>query len=253
MRFLLGIMIWICVGVGAVSAVTAYFPQTSLDPESFRTDDPEKAGETGYLLLNEADGPEVTIDGETKRRFPAGTELTSAILLEMAEIQPDGKPLVARVHVNEFSWGRWSHKWWFILSVVVLGLCGIGQRMLANGGVVKKGTADPNDSVEAAIAELVAIRESIPSISGDHDRLHTIVERVGELQQTHMANFTEAREVLIARHGLRRYAEIMDVFAGGERKVNRAWSSAADGVLGEAILNLEEAVPLLEEARRRIG
>lgn len=253
MRFLLGILIWVCVGIGAVSAVTAYFPPTSLDPERFRTDDPEKAGDSGYLLLHEADGPKVTIDGVTRRRFPTGTELTPGILREMAEIQPDGKPLVARVHVNDFSWNRWSHRWWFILSVVVLALCGIGQRMLANGGMVKKGTADPNDSVEAAIAELAAIREAITSISDDYARMHTIVERVGELQQSHMANFTEAREVLIARHGLRRYAEIMDVFAGGERKVNRAWSSAADGVLGESILNLEEAVPLLEEARRRIG
>jgi hypothetical protein len=249
MKTLLGLLIWVCVGVGAVSAVTAYFPPTTLDPEKFRSDNPEKRGDKGYLKLSDPVGPK---GDDGKRQFPAGTELTSEVLARMSELQPDGRPLVRRVHVGEFSFSRWSHAGWFIASAIALALCGVGQRMLANGGVVKKGAADPVKSLDSAIAELAAIHEALRSGGREHGLLHTIVHRVGELQQTHLANFAEARDVLVSRHGMGRFAEIMDAFAGAERKINRAWSAAADGVLGEAVDSLEAAAPMLEEARKRM-
>ena len=42
MKSLLGMIIWICVGVGAVSAVAAYFVPTTLDAELYRSANEEK-------------------------------------------------------------------------------------------------------------------------------------------------------------------------------------------------------------------
>jgi hypothetical protein len=265
MKFLLSTLIWVSVGFGAISAVTAYFIPTTLDPEVYRADalpDGERADAAGpeaavdgprYLTLASPAGPLVPRDGEEAYAFPAGTELTPEVLGEMSTIQDDGEPLVDRVHVGEFSWARWSHKWWFIGSIILLALCGLGQRALSGEKTVKKGAADPVDSIDSAIAELEAILAELPGLPTEHDRLHVIVHRVGELQQSQMANFAEAREVLIARHGMGRFAEIMDAFAGAERKVNRGWSAAADHALGESVENLEAGIPLLKETRKRMG
>ncbi len=253
MKTLLGLLIWMCVGVGAVSAVTAYFVPTTLDAEAYKSADAEKAGPGGFVVITDPAGPMVDRDGTRGRQFPVKTELNAETLALMAAVQADGSPLVRRVHVGEFSWARWSHKWWFTGSVAVLALCGLGQRALSGGGVVKKGAADPKDSIARAIAEVNALRDAVVAEADDDARLRLIVERVGDLQQTHLAAFAEAREVLIARHGMGRFAGIMDAFAGGERKINRAWSAAADGALGESIENLEACAPLFEETQRRMG
>jgi hypothetical protein len=211
-----------------------------------------KAGENGYAVLASPAGPDVPREGKSEPMYPKGTELTPEVVGQMAAVQDDGEPLVERVHLAEFSFSRWSHKWWFIGSVALLALCGLGQRVLSNGGTLKKGAADPVDSLAAALAEVKSVRDEVLLMHSDKARMTTIVERIGELQQTHLANFPEAREVIVARGGLAKYANIMDAFAGAERKINRAWSAAADGDLGESFENLELAVPLLEETAKRM-
>ena len=254
MKLLLGLLIWVCVGVGPISGVTAYFVPTTLDGENayksrdaelIKDDNPDngKSGENGYVVLATAAGPE----------YPVGTELTPDVITALSMKDDDGKPLVKRVHLSEFSFARWSHRYYFIAAVIVLGLSGLGQRALAKSGVLKKGTADPVDTLAAAIAEVRSIRDEVLGMSTDEGRLATIVHRVGELQQTHLANFPEARDIIVARSGLGKYATVMDVFAGGERKINRAWSAAADGDLGESFENLELGIPMLEEAAKRLG
>lgn len=264
MKSLLGLVIWICVGVGAISAVTAYFVPTDLgDPEAYKSrdaalatdDDPTssgKAGPTGYVVLKSAAGPMVPRDGGAVRQWPAGTELNPGTLAEMSALQSDGEPLVKRVHVGEFGFDRWTHRWYFIGSVILLALCGLGQRALSKGGSLKKGAADPVDSLAHALAEVKSVRDAVVVMRSDKERLTLIIERVGELQQTHLAAFPDAREVIVARGGLGKYANVMDAFAGAERKINRAWSAAADGNLGESFENLELGIPLLEEAAKRL-
>ena len=263
MKSLLGLVIWICVGVGAISAVTAYFVPTTLDdPELYKSrdaeligdDDPDngKSGPTGYLVLKSAAGPMVPKDGAEAAQWPAGTELTPALIEAMSAVQSDGEPLVKRVHIGEFSFNRWTHRWYFIGSVILLTLCGLGQRALANGGMLKKGAADPVDTLAAAIAELKSVRDAVLAMQSDKARMAEIIERVGELQQTHLAAFPEAREVMVARGGLGKYADVTDAFAGAERKVNRAWSAAANGDLGESFENLEISISMFEEAAKRL-
>ena len=252
MKSLLGMIIWICVGVGAVSAVAAYFVPTTLDAELYRSANEEKKGPNGYAVLASPAGPDVPRDGGEGPQWPAGTELTPEVVGAMSARQDDGGPLVRRVHLAEFSFARWSHKWYFLGSVIVLTLSGLGQKVLSGNGQLKKGAADPVDSLAAAIAEIKSVHADVLAMQSDKARMAEIVERVGELQQTHLANFPEARDVIVARGGLAKYANVMDAFAGGERKVNRAWSAAADGDLGESVENLELAVPLLEEAAKRL-
>lgn len=256
MKTILGALIWIFVGIGAISAVTAYFVPTTLDAELFKSstepDTPGKTGPGGYLVLSSPAGPDVPGEGASAPKWPAGTELTGEVLSAMSTEQPNGEPLVKRVHVPEFSFARWSHRWWFTGSIVMLTLCGLGQRKLSGKGEVKKGQAHPNESLAAAIADLHALRDDLVTMRSDDDRLEAIIERVGDLQQGHLASFAEGRDVVIAKHGLGHYAQVMDAFAGAERKINRAWSAAADRVLGESIASLEEGIPLLEEAQRRL-
>ena len=252
MKSLLGMIIWICVGIGAISAVTAYFIPTTLDDPALYTSTNEEKAPNGYLVLSSPAGKVTGEDGSESPMYPEGTDLTPEVVGVLSAEQADGEPLVKRVHVSEFSFARWSHKYYFIASVVVLTLCGLGQRALSKGGALKKGAADPVDSLAWAIADLKSLRDEVLAMQSDAARLVTIVERVGELQQTHLANFPEARETIVARGGLSKYARVMDAFAGGERKVNRAWSAAADGNLAESFENLELGIPLLEEAATRL-
>ena len=67
--------------------------------------------------------------------------------------------------------------------------------------------------------------------------------------------FVEARESMIPRLGMQRYADIMSPFANGERLLNRAWSASADGYVDEvrscvatACLELEKAAEQLANA-----
>jgi hypothetical protein len=252
MKSLLGLIIWVCVGVGAVSAVAAYFVPTTLDAEAYRSSDEAKKGPSGYAVLASPAGPDVPRDGAEAPMYPAGTELTPEVTAAMAAVQGDGEPLVKRVHLAEFGFARWSHKWYFLGSVVLLALCGIAQKVLSGNGQLKKGAADPVDSLAASLDEVKSVHDDVLAMQSDKARMAEIIERIGELQQTHLANFPEARDVMVARGGLAKYANVMDAFAGAERKINRAWSAAADGDLGESIENLELAVPLLEETAKRL-
>jgi hypothetical protein len=70
--------------------------------------------------------------------------------------------------------------------------------------------------------------------------------------------FLAARETLIWRHGLDTYSRVMDVFAAGERALNRAWSASADGYVDEVEACLDRArddfaraLGLVEEAEKK--
>jgi hypothetical protein len=112
---------------------------------------------------------------------------------------------------------------------------------------------DPQQIVDTLIREVGDLRRQLPSIGGRDAQSDAIVQRVGELQKTHMVALVDAREQLVARLGLARYAVLMDHFAAAERQLNRAWSAAVDGALEEAVACLEEAATLLEKTRESIA
>lgn len=62
-------------------------------------------------------------------------------------------------------------------------------------------------------------------------------------------DFVEARETIIPRFGMPRYAEVMDNFSRGERALNRAWCAAADGYIDELFACLDKAEGAMTRAR----
>jgi hypothetical protein len=73
------------------------------------------------------------------------------------------------------------------------------------------------------------------------ERFHPVLNR-----------FADARESLMIVYDVNTYADVMSAFAGGERYLNRAWSSAAEGYIDEAHASLTRARELFNEVRERL-
>lgn len=237
MKMLASLLIWISLGFGAVAAATAYMPPTSLEDAAFQVVDED--GNVSYLKTTVPTGPLVERDGGMVPMYPKDTELTPEVLAEMRELNADGERTVQRVKVKDFAWDRWTHLWHFVGAVVGLVVGGLGSRFLAKAAARNVDTdkpveETPEGALKAAIVVLEGVLADLDAQPDDDDRLAIIVDRLGELQQTHLAVFGDAREQLIARMGLGRFAGMMDRFAFAERSINRAWSAAADGRVGPA-------------------
>lgn len=106
----------------------------------------------------------------------------------------------------------------------------------------------------AAIIETIeGLRRDLPHMTTEHDGEAAIIERLGEVQATHVPNLADGRPLLISRLGLSGFAEIMDRFAAVERQFNRAWSAAADGVYDEALDSIERASAIAQETLAAMG
>lgn len=219
MKLLASLLIWVSLGFGVIATAAIYFSDiTNATADDFLTTN--DAGETVPLESKAAVGPEIAKDGETAPAFPTGTPLTAENLQAMRDAG------VTRVKVLDFSWSRWTHKWQFVAAVLGL-IAGAVLTKIANKRDLKS-AADatpveetPAFALAAARDETNALVQNLPDLSSDKARLHAIVERLGELQQTHLAAYPAARDRLIADHGLGGYAQRMDAFAAADRRINR--------------------------------
>jgi len=117
---------------------------------------------------------------------------------------------------------------------------------------------------EKHTAGLATLRESLERLTqrvrglegdaGDEDQLRVHHRIDAELMED-INDFVEARESMIPKLGMQRYADIMSPFANAERLLNRAWSASADGYVDEvrscvatARAELERAAELLASA-----
>ncbi len=232
--------------LGVSSVPTAYVPPLSLADEQL----------VG-LTLN---GPAGEVRAPDMPEHMAGTpianrgdDLTPELLFVL---RANG---TERVQVKEFALTRWTGKWWFALSCLLL-LGGAGlvrldmkQRLAAAHANAQANTTDSPDAALAAIIDTIeSLRRDLPRMTTDQDRNHAIIERLGEVQATHVPAFADARPLLISRHGLSGFAELMDHFAAMERQINRAWSAAADAVYEEAADSLERASAMAQDTRARL-
>ena len=96
------------------------------------------------------------------------------------------------------------------------------------------------DAIQAGIAEL---RDAITN-----DDPQGIVDYIDDCLVEPFNDFADARNALVQRFGLQGFAEVMTPFASAERFVNRAWSAAADGYIGEAVNSLTRAHQYVEQA-----
>ncbi|UYV13573.1 MAG: hypothetical protein NCW75_04640 [Phycisphaera sp.] len=228
--------------LGVAIAPTAYLPRLDLPDEQLIG-----------LTLNAPAGkttPEEPPEDPAAPGEPIAapdTELTPELLAELRAANVD------RVRVKEFSFARWSGRWWFLLAAAGL-LVGAAlvrvdtrKRLAASREDATADESSPEGALAAIIDTIEGLRRDLPHMTTEQDREAAIIERFGETQSVHVPAFVDGRERLVSKHGLSGYAAIMDRFAAMERQINRAWSAAADAVDDEAIDCIERASALAQE------
>ena len=229
-----------------------------------RTDEAEAARLRERYQRGEITAQELLVADETLGPVvQAGEALTPEALAEIraSALTVDGKPRkVEYINVKEFSPMHWPGNWIFGLCVIglftgaMLVRSATKAEIAAHAGVEHKSPHDSPDGVLAQIRiSIDRLRADLEKCTTEKQRTHLIVERVGELQKKQLADFVDARPMLIARLGLGGYAEMMGRFAAAERQINRAWSIAADGFYDEAGESLENAAHLLVETQEKMG
>lgn len=270
MKLIGNLLLTIGLITGCLSAATAYLVPAGA--ESLE----------GLTLAEGAGAVEPTDEerAELRARYEAGEITAETYIAQLGATEPiveEETTLTAEdaermnnartryAEVKEFSFARWPYGWVFGLSALgllagsLLVRAGAKAEITARSatqspaeGQAAEPSASPDAAVAAVAAEIEALRRDLPALPSDAQRLDAIISRLGHLQGDQIPTFIEARPLLIARFGLGRYAEIMDRFAAMERKINRAWSAAADNHLPEATNALEDAAALTPEVARAI-
>lgn len=266
MKLIGNLLLTLCLVTGCLAAATAYLA-------------PADATGLAGLTLSEGAGairPDAAAQAAIRADYAAGNitaeELTSRLdeaeavvpakdVLDPARLARLNNDGVRFVEVKEFSLSRWPYAWVFGLSAVGLLAGSLLVRHSAKVALAKHedapGTtgapgASPESVIDAVADELRRLSEELPAMGSDQQKLKSILSRLGAIQSDQIPLFIESRPRLVARHGLGRYAEVMDRFAAMERKINRAWSAAADGHLPESTSSLADAVAIAPEVRAKL-
>lgn len=250
LRLLANLILAVGVTVGALSAATAYLVPLDAPDETL----------VG-LTLNADAGQVLEPDGSVSAAAEAGNTIDGAMLetLRANVVEMHGRTETLRyVKVKEFSFARWPGKWWFALSVALLLVGGLTLRAESKRALATaEATSTDEESPEAAIAEirrsLEELRDEVRRGGDERQVRQDIVRHVGEMQLTHLRAFADNRTRLVAKLGMSGYAALMDRFALGERMLNRAWSTAADGHLPEATRCLDAAVEPFRDVSATLG
>lgn len=253
MRLIANLLIAISLAVGLVAASSAYLVDLSLEDEAL----------VG-LTLNER-VLRLEPDGLTQVELgKKGTLLDAPLLAALRGAQ------IARVRVEEFAFGRWKERWYFLLTLFGLGAGALLVRQATAAALAREHLVGESGGRRAPAAELAAIAGIVEELLGAWDEVglsrdpfedrsarardgRWVLERLSVAIEEHGPAFVAARELLVSRMGLGGYAALMDRFAAAERQLHRAWSSAADGVLEETGDCLGRARVMLEEARLALG
>ncbi len=228
-------LIILCLCSGALAVTTAYSPTL---------DKVEAALDAGQILTLAApaglDKSKPPIDGIYEALLdPKETKALDKKALEL--LRKNG---VQRIRVKEFAFGRWGLAWLFLLSVIGLTVGGLLvkreiRRSLAaeleSSGAERKEPAELVQAIQGGLQELMSGLDGDPSTDA---RLHRITKELNALQKEEIEALLDARPRLQAQLGLGPFAELMGMLASLERRINRAWSAAADAVLEESLENL---------------
>lgn len=210
------------------------------------------------LTLNADAGAERTRTGEFRtdgagRRIPLAKKGETLTTERIAALRESGE---RRLRVKEFSLQRWSGAWLFLLGCI--GLVG-GAALLRSGRRIAEGAPESADAIGSAelalnsiVATLERLERELERLPADAKSVRTL-EVVGALQQDAVAAVVDARARLVAERGLTEYARFMDAFAAGERKLNRAWSAAADRYEDEVRACIADALERFRQARDRFS
>lgn len=106
--------------------------------------------------------------------------------------------------------------------------------------------------LRSSLGSLIEKVRDFETVESDEGQL-TIHRRIDEELMEDIDTFVEARESMIPKLGMQRYADIMSPFANGERLLNRAWSASADGYVDEVRTCVTNARSELEKAAAQLS
>lgn len=251
MKLFANLLLTASVILGSLAASTAYIAPLSMPDEDL----------VG-LTLNAHAGRRETPEGDFEPVAAKNTVLTVEILdalrttTFLAKNQERPEQFVT---VKEFEYRRWIGRWAFLASLAGLLAAAYMIRSAATSQLAAaaaspdRSVATGEESLDAIINIVNLLRRDLPALPDDEARLDTIMNHLGAIQRSHAPAFIDARPRLVNRMGLGRYAGLMDSFAAGERQINRAWSTAADGFYEESLGSLTAAAALLAEAREMLA
>jgi len=240
------ILVTITLVLGAYAASTAYLvPIDSIDSSDLATEP---------VTLHAAAGRDDSVPPQPILR-PGTQAAPLTLTAEHLTLLRDAG--VTRVHVKEFSFGRWRERWLFVLAVIGLAagalLLRAAQRSEVRAAAASVTVHSPDALLDSALSMAKGLRAELdgaPATPAATTKLAKCIER---MQAECFDPFVDCRPVIVDKFGMAGYAQLMDRFAAAERQFNRSWSAAADHVAAEATECFGNGIALLEEARARLG
>jgi len=141
----------------------------------------------------------------------------------------------------------------FILAMAV-GSGGVVLVKVASRQLIHAtGAMDSNlKTVADAIDNIV---KNIDALDNDKDSINTydVRHQIDQNFLTDLGNFADAREAISHKYGMQAYADVMSIFAAGERYLNRVWSASADGYVDEVNTYIGRAREQFDSVKEELG
>lgn len=101
---------------------------------------------------------------------------------------------------------------------------------------------------------LARVVENITTLNREKESIdpYDLRHRIDDLFPEDLTTFVDARESIGHVYGLQSYADVMSIFAAGERYLNRVWSASADGYINECHTYLEKAREQFAAAQEKL-
>ena len=139
---------------------------------------------------------------------------------------------------------------WILASIVSafgIVLWRMGDKKSIREAIAREAHSDQNpfvllEKMQAPMAKLRA--------DSNHLDLASMCVRVDEVLDAYVLPFAEVRRKVTEQMGMGKGSEVLVVIAYGERLLNRAWTAAADGHIGEAQIAVPDAVAAFQEAKK---
>ena len=155
-----------------------------------------------------------------------------------AKLPPDGE-----------KWPSTTTIWILSSLVAAIGifLWRLGEKRSLRETIKREASSNQNpfvllEKMQPSLIKLRADSNSLDALS--------MCERVDEVLDDYVLPFAAVRRKVIEQLGMAQGSEILVVIAYGERLLNRAWSAAADGHIGEAQISVPNAAAAFAEAKK---
>ena len=133
-----------------------------------------------------------------------------------------------------------------------------------SGGVVlvKLATRQSTHAADALEGNLKTVTDAIDNIVKNIDALDNAKANINTYEVRHkidhyfvndLADFADAREAISHLYGMQAYANVMSIFAAGERYLNRVWSASADGYVDEVNTYIGRAREQFDSVQEELG